>query len=147
MMTPAGHEHGRIAMRLGSLLDQHVRQHKLGVVYAAETGFLIARDPDTVRASDVTFVSQARLDVIGDVKSYLPLAPDLVGEVISPNDAFSDVEALAAGSSLVLLVDPDTCRLQACRASENIIVLGNKKTLVAEDVVPEWRLPITDLFD
>ena len=64
MMSPAGHEHGRVAMRLGSQLEQHVRGHQLGTVYAAETGFLIAREPDTVRAPDVAFVS-AQVEVIG----------------------------------------------------------------------------------
>ncbi len=47
-MTPAGHPHGRIAWPLA----QHVEERGLGTVYAAETGFLLARDPDTVRTPD-----------------------------------------------------------------------------------------------
>lgn len=51
-MSPAGHAHGRIAMRVGSLLYNYVDQNELGVVYAAETGFITSRNPDTVRAPD-----------------------------------------------------------------------------------------------
>ena len=151
MMSPAGHEHGRIAMRLGSLLEQHVRHGSLGAVYAAETGFLIARNPDTVRAPDVAFVSQTRLDKAGDVVGYLPLAPDLVAEVVSPDDSYSQVEEkslswLAAGTRMVLVVDPGTRTVHVYRAADNIVVLDQQGSLDADDVVAGWRLDITELF-
>ena len=57
MMLPTGGQHGRIAMRIGSALAEFVDRHGLGEVLAAETGFVLARDPDTVRAPDVTVVS------------------------------------------------------------------------------------------
>jgi Uma2 family endonuclease len=66
-MTPAGHEHGRIVVRLTWRLARFVEEPDLGVVYAAGTGFKIASDPHTVRAPDVAFVSQARLDEVGQV--------------------------------------------------------------------------------
>lgn len=83
IMSPAGGRHGRVAHNLALVLGQHVRQGNLGAVYAAETGFLIARNPDTVRAPDVAFVSRHRRQPIDDEAGYLALAPDLVGEVIS----------------------------------------------------------------
>ena len=89
-MTPAGFEHGRIAMRLGSLLEQHVRAHGLGVVCAAETGFLLSKDPDTVLAPDVAFVRQRHVEQLARVSGYADLAPDLVAEVISPSDRYTD---------------------------------------------------------
>ena len=48
-------------------------------------------DPDTVRAPDAAFVSQARLESMGDIPGYWPGAPDLVVEVVSPNDKSSEV--------------------------------------------------------
>ena len=57
-MTPAGHEHGRYTMRFSVPLGQHVDESNLGVVYAAETGFQLSTNPDTVRAPDVAFVSR-----------------------------------------------------------------------------------------
>lgn len=77
-MSPAGHKRGRIAMKVATPLDSHVTVNKLGAVYAAETGFLISSDPDTVRAPDVAFMSQKRLDEVGDVEGYWPGAPDSV---------------------------------------------------------------------
>ena len=55
-MAPAGHQHGRIAINVTTPLDQHVRAHGLGTVYAAETGFKLASNPDVVRAPDVAFI-------------------------------------------------------------------------------------------
>src|SRR3982751_5222344 len=71
-MAPASHEHGRIAINISTPLDQHTRANKLGRVYAAETGFKVASNPDTVRAPDVAFVSQERLDQVGNIKGYWP---------------------------------------------------------------------------
>src|SRR5947209_12887002 len=60
-MSPAGGEHGDVAMNIGGLLWAYVRPNRLGRVAAAETGFLIARDPDTVRAPDAAFISNERM--------------------------------------------------------------------------------------
>jgi len=91
-MPPPGHVHGRVAMKFGWRLAQHVETKNLGNVYAAETGFLLETDPDTVRAPDCAFVSRDRLAAIGDVEGYLPGAPDLAVEVISPGDTYTEVE-------------------------------------------------------
>ena len=56
---PAGFEHGIRAAKIGRYLDAYVERHKLGYVCGAETGFKIARNPDTVRAPDAAFVCQA----------------------------------------------------------------------------------------
>ena len=75
MMSPAGGRHGRIAGRLFLRIGNHVEQGKLGEVFAAETGYLLSQDPDTVRAPDVSFVSSERLGEFADYAGYLPLAP------------------------------------------------------------------------
>src|SRR5689334_7358508 len=90
-MAPTGLEHGDITHELGWLLGQHVRAHHLGKVYAAETGYLIATDPDTVRAPDVSFIRQERL-ITPTPRGYGPFAPDLVAEVISPGDSYLEVD-------------------------------------------------------
>lgn len=88
-MTPAGNVHGRIAMRVAWPLARYVEEKQLGAVYAAETGFRLADDPDTVRAPDVAFVGRKRLEAVGEVEGFWPGAPDLVVEVISPATATS----------------------------------------------------------
>ena len=151
MMSPAGGRHGRVAHNLGLILGSHVRSAELGVVYAAETGFLIQRDPDTVRAPDVAYVSHSRLEQIDDDTGYLPLVPDLVGEVISPSDTFVDVEEkafswLSAGARMVLLVEPGHRALHVYRATDNIVVLDETAEMDASDVVPGWRFAVRELF-
>ena len=93
MMSPAGGRHGFVAMRIGALLEPHVRSRKLGRVCAAETGFLLSTDPDTVRAPDVAFVNAEAIGKIDDLNGYLPVAPDLAVEVVSPSDTSTEVEA------------------------------------------------------
>ena len=85
-MPPAGAQHGAIATTLAFFLTTFVRCNDLGKVFAAETGFILARDPDTVRAPDVSFVASERLPEGGLPAHFLPLAPDLVAEVVSPSE-------------------------------------------------------------
>src|SRR5215217_8289743 len=49
-MNPAGNVHGRVTMCVAWRLARYVEENQLGTVYAAETGFSLASDPDTVRA-------------------------------------------------------------------------------------------------
>ena len=49
-MNPAGNVHGRITARIPWRLAQHVEENHFGTVYAAETGFRLSSDPNTVRA-------------------------------------------------------------------------------------------------
>ena len=150
MMSPAGFRHGRIAARLLSRISTFVETHGLGVALAAETGFLLRHEPDTVLAPDVAFVAQDRLGEFSDHAGYLPLAPDLVAEVISPNDRAGEVEAktrawLSFGVKVVLEVDPRTLTVHVYRSgghsatcSSGLVALG--------DVLPGFQLDVADLF-
>ena len=105
-MPPAGAEHGGVSIKIASRLNVYVEAHKLGAVFAAETGFWLRRDPDTVRAPDAAFLTQERLSEGRLPKGYFEGAPDLVVEVVSPNDTASEVQAkvedwLRAGARLV----------------------------------------------
>jgi hypothetical protein len=70
VMTPAGAEHGRVTATVGILLGAHVRETASGVTFGAETGFVLARDPDTVRAPDAAFVTKDHADAIGRTVKY-----------------------------------------------------------------------------
>ena len=150
-MAPAGNEHGSLAAIVTGFLIVYVRAHKLGKVYAAETGFKLADNPDTVRAPDVAFVSQKRLDEVGPVQGYWPGAPDLAAEVVSPNDLYTEVsekvaEWLRAGAKMVVVVNPRTEQVLVHAPNTDVKVLGLKDTLDGGDVVPGWQLLLTELF-
>ncbi len=61
IMSPAGSAHGSLALRIGARIQVHVEEHHLGVAFAAETGFKLESNPDTVLAPDVSFVGQDRI--------------------------------------------------------------------------------------
>jgi Uma2 family endonuclease len=150
MMSPAGGRHGRIALLIARRLGDHVEKHQLGETFAAETGFLLRTDPDTVRAPDVAFVSTQRLGDMADFPGYLPVAPDLVVEVVSPADRSSEVEEkcldwIAAGVSVVLVVDPQTRTIREYRSSQRIQVCA-EGWLELNDIIPGFRLDVGEIF-
>ena len=151
MMSPAGGRHGRIAARIGTLLGAHVHERKLGVVFAAETGFRIGENPDTVRAPDAAFVCQEKMATVEDETGFLPFAPDLAVEVISPSDAFASVEEKAfcwldAGTQTVLIVEPESKSLHVYKSRSDIVVLQSGDEFDASDVVAGWKLKVTEVF-
>lgn len=151
VMSPAGGRHGRVAHALGLLVGSHVKLQDLGAVYAAETGFLLARDPDTVRAPDVAFVSRSRAAPLDGEGGFVAVVPEFVGEVVSPRDSFSDVEEkvldwLAAGTRLVVVVDPATRTVHAHRAGGLVSVFREAEVLDAGDAVPGLVIPVAELF-
>lgn len=150
-MTPAGYQHGVLAAHIAALLDAHVRAHGLGSVTGAETGFQMASDPDTVRAPDAAFVTRERIEPTGLVEGFFPGAPDLAVEVLSPSDSYTEVEDkalawLAAGSRMVLVVDPRRRSVTVYRSPAAIRVLAGEEAIDGDDVVPGWQAPLAELF-
>ena len=150
-MAPAGKEHGSLAMRAGWRLGQHVETNRLGEAYAAETGFILARNPDTVRAPDVSFVRQEVVESIGPTRGFLPCAPDLAIEVTPPGDSYTEVqekvmEWLDAGCRMVVTVDPRRRTITVYRSRQDIEILTEEDTLSGGDVVAGWELPLSVLF-
>ena len=151
MMSPAGGRHGRLALKVSWLLNNHVMANDLGVVLAAETGFKISVDPDTVLAPDVAYVEGSRYSAIENEIGYLPLAPDLAIEVLSPNDRFSRVESkaiawLEAGCKLVLLLDPEAETVHAYRSRSQIDLFRKEEILDCSDVVAGWSIAVKEFF-
>jgi len=151
-MSPTGSKHGKVTARITVHLANHNHKDGLGEVYAAETGFKISFDPDTVRAPDVAFVSRERAEAIGDTEGFFPGAPDLAVEVVSPSDSYAEVEEkalawLEAGTRMVVVANPRKKTFTVYRSLTDIKVLTEKDTLSGEDVVPGWNLPVKGLFD
>ncbi len=150
-MAPASYRHGKIIINITLALGQHVRDHQLGDVYAAETGFKLTSNPDTVRAPDVAFVRRERVESVGDMEGYWPGAPDLAIEVISPHDLYTEVEEkviefLDAGAGMVLVVNPRKHTVTVYRALANISILTEEDTIDGEEVVPGWSLAVREVF-
>ncbi len=151
-MSPAGFEHGDIAGELGSRLRVYVRAKRLGTVPAAETGYRLRSNPDTVRAPDVSFVSKARVDKAGKTQGYFPGAPDLAVEVVSPDDTAAEVktnvnEYFDAGSKSVWIVYPDSREVVVFRSARESVVLSVQDTLDGGEVIPGFTCRVAELFE
>ena len=151
-MPPAGHEHGEIAGAIFAAIHTFVRQHKLGKVYAAETGFILSRDPDTVRAPDAAFVSAERAAQQKRREGFFDGAPDLAVEVVSPEDTAEEVEVkvleyLRVGTKLVWIANPRTRTITAYRTLDKVRVLTMNDTLDGNDVLPGFAAAIKDIFE
>ena len=77
-MAPAGGEHGGLAGKLHFRVSLFIHnEHLGGMTFIADTGFILRRDPDTVRAPDFAFIRPERLPDGPLPIGYVPIAPDL----------------------------------------------------------------------
>src|SRR5215210_1469462 len=150
-MNPAGNVRGRVTMNFAWRQAQYVDENQLGTVYAAETGFRLASDPDTVRAPDVAFVSRARVEMVGEVEGFWPEAPDLAVEVVSPGDSHTDVEEkvfgwLEAGAKMVVVINPRQRSATVYKSPSDISALAEADVLAGGDVLPGFELAVREIF-
>jgi len=151
-MTPPGFRHGEIIVRIAHLLREHVRPRRLGRVVCADPGFLLERNPDTVLAPDVAFVSYQRLPPGDSPTGYPALAPELVVEVMSPSDSPGDVQAkteawLSFGVDIVWLVDPSTRTVAVYEGGKPVRLLSETDRLSCESPLPELDGDIREFFE
>lgn len=151
-IAPAGARHGDATAALTVLLGQYVRANRLGRVLAAETGFRISRDPDTVRAPDVSFVSRERVPSDGPPEGYWELAPDLAVEVVSPNDTAAEVQSkvqmwLEVGVRLVWVVYPGTRSVVAYKSLRDISTFTAGDAISGDEIVPGFECKVSGIFD
>ncbi|MGE5192503.1 MAG: Uma2 family endonuclease [Deltaproteobacteria bacterium] len=150
-MSPADSGHGAFSMNLAAPLHQFVRAKKLGIVMAAETGFIIERDPDTVRAPDAAFIRHDRVAAAGVSVKFWVGAPDLAVETMSPTDTVYEVdqkvqEWLAAGTRLVWVINPQQQTVTVYGPDHTATILGVADTLDGADVVPGFQISVAEIF-
>ncbi len=152
-MSPASFGHGVFSNMIGHYLTVFVLQHRLGLVLGAETGYILRRDPDTVRAPDASFVSTATLTRVGrPARGYFPGGPDLAVEVLSSDDRPSYVDQktrdwFSAGTQAVWNIDPRKRTITVHRTPEDFTVLTEDDMLTGAPVLPGFQCPVKDIFD
>lgn len=152
-LAPAGWIHGNLAMALGAHLFRFAREHSLGQVTAAETGYMLA--PGTLLGPDVGFIAASRIPA-QPPEGYVPFAPDLAVEIISPGNTASEMgrkieKYIRHGTRLVWVVDPEAQRVDVYRPAEGqsarVEFIDIDGMLDGGDVLPGFSLPLKDLFD
>ncbi len=152
LMSPTGFSHGKYEIAFGQYVRDFVRSKKLGQVATGEVGIYIRHNPDTVRAADVAFISHERYARQEKKSGYLDVAPELVVEIMSPDDRWNDVtqklrEYFAIGVRLVWVADPATRTVYAYRSLTDVREFSQADTLPGDDVLPGFSVPIVDLFE
>ncbi len=150
-MSPAGYHHGRIAGNIFGSLWSFVKRNRLGHVYAAETGFLLSRNPDTVRAPDAAFVTAERAARQTQERGFFDGPPDLAVEVISPTETVDEVEAklidyLEAGARLVWLIYPRTQTITVYRSLTDVDILTAADRLDGGELLPGFATAVSEIF-
>jgi Uma2 family endonuclease len=142
---------GWIVGLIFELLTEFVRRENLGVVFGDGVGYIVTRNPDSVRGPDVSFVSAKRVAEVGIPNGNWPFAPDLAVEVFSPGDRRKRLQAkirdyLGGGSRLVWVVWPTTRSLTAYSVDGLVRTFGPNDELEGGDVLPGFRVRVADLF-
>ncbi len=150
-MVPGGEDHGIYGLAVGSYLYTYVIPQQLGRAFGADTGFVLSDDPPVVRVPDAAFVRAARLPADRDRSRSLRVVPDIVAEVISPNDRPGEVIAkvmlwLDAGAELVWPVDPGQKTVTVFDRDRAPRTLTIDHTLDGGEVLPGFKLPVRDIF-
>lgn len=149
-LSPTSLEHGRIELRLGAALLAYAEASGRGKAGGGEVGIYVRRAPDTVRAADALFISNERYARRGPSR-YLDVAPELVAEILSPDDRWSEVmakieEYLAAGVVVVWVVDPTLRHVLAYRSLTEVRRFAEGDVLADAEVLPGFALPVADLL-
>ena len=149
-MSPSGYWHAHILFLIGAKLQGYLEQNPIGMGFGGEGGFLISRDPDTVRAPDVAFVLRERVPEQFET-GYFPGSPDLAVEVISPRDASTEVAEkvamwLQAGTRVVWTVDPQRKRATIHELDHGDVVSRESAQLSCETLLPGLTIAVEEIL-
>lgn len=150
-MSPTGNIHGGVELNIGAALLTFVRTHDLGHVRVGEVGIYTQRNPDTIRAADVLFISHARYQQVNK-RGFFDIPPELVVEVLSPYDRWSTVtqklrEYFEIGVDLVWVADPEINIIYAYRSLTDVREFTEEDKLPGDDILPGFYVPVASLFD
>ncbi len=147
---PPGPRHGATASRLQRRLGTWAEEQGGGEVFAAETGFKLRSDPDTVRAPDISFVATQRLPAAGLPDDYLG-APDVAIEVLSPSDRQSAIaekiqDYLSAGCQQVWVVSIEMRTVTVYKTETDVSVYTAADTLDGDGPLAGFQFDVADIF-
>lgn len=148
-IVPGGYEHGDIMVTVAFHLRSYIENHPIGRIVGGETDFWLSEVD--MRAADVAFISNERLKTITEPKKYLPFAPDLAVEVVSPGDTASEIEQkvtlyLKAGARRVWVIYPDLKHVRVHYPDATSKTIPADGALDGEDILPGLRIAVVSLF-
>jgi len=149
-IPPTNYTQGEIETAVSTALKAYARETGRGRVMGGEVGIFIRHAPDTVRAADVLFISHERY-ARRQSGSYLDVPPELVVEIFSPDDSWSEVmeklnDYFSAGVDVVWVLDPRRREVFSYRSLTEVQRFGEGQVLTEEEILPGFALPVSELF-
>lgn len=149
-MRPTGWRHGSHESNFDRLLAAFVNENNLGKVLVSEVGLYTRRNPDTVRGADVIFISNERLAQVKSA-SFLDVAPELIVEVMSPDDRWTEVkqklkEYFSIGVNAVWVADPSDKTVSVYRSLTEVNIFSEDDSLTGDDILPGFSVSVASLF-
>lgn len=150
-ITPTGGEHGFVEFfTLGRLLGNFVAEQDIGWLLGGEVGIYTRRDPDTIRGADIVFLSRERAPK-GPPKGYLEVAPELIIEIVSPGNTWTDMrrkidEYFDAGVDRVWIVEPETKSVLVYKDSTTIEKYEAGDVLAGDGDLEGFEISVDDIF-
>ena len=151
-MPPPKLRHGKVCLRIGTLLTIHSDANHLGHVFGNDSGIITEQDPDTVRGADVSFYSYAKLPENVSLDAYGSIAPDAVFEVLSPSDRWRDTlkkvpEYLLLGTPAFYVVDPERSQVRCYYPDRPEEILSTADEFVGTGPLGGFRVPVAKFFE
>jgi Uma2 family endonuclease len=144
--------HGQVVFNLAFLLKTYLKQHDIGRAWGAESGLITSRGPDSVRGMDAAFCSYARWPKGESQKGYSQFVPELVIEVLSPDDRWPRVlrkitEYLETGVLVACTVDPELKTVQIHKDVASSRVLRTEDVFELPEILPGFVCRVSELFE
>ncbi len=149
-IMPPGGRHGAIAVVLAMLLRLWTQKSAGGYV-GVEAGYILSRNPDTVRGPDVSYIRADRLPASGIPEGFWTLAPDLAVEIVSPSETANEVrekvrDFLQAGTPIVWTIYPRTQEVVVHTADGLARTYSGEDILEHPNTLPGFSCKVVELF-
>ena len=154
-LPPANDQHGEISVNIGTAFNIYSRRRGVGRT-RVETGYQLEQNPDTVRGPDVSLVLLPRGTSVALTGRFVPGAPDIAVEVVSPSNTTTEMERkvgeyLAAGAQRVWVVYPSTAGALSSvviyRSDGAVQTFTGEEVITDEELLPGFSLPLSEIFD
>jgi Uma2 family endonuclease len=144
--------HGEVAVNVSTAFKLYARKHREWGVASNDPGTKLTHAPDTLRGPDVALYHRERRPTGKGAQGWMEGSPEVVVEVRSDSESMTSLlrkthEYFRSGALLVLLLDPDSEELIVARPPDHFSVLTTADTFEAEDVLPEFTCPVSELFE
>lgn len=148
-LSPPTPEHGNCVLNLGKALATYAQKEESG--YACfELGFLLERDPDTLRFPAVSYFTLGPRFAETD-NVYTTTRPQLVVEIASTSDRRRGLDERVAewlkwGVKMVWVLDPNTRQAHSFESHRSGLRLHEEQTLIGATVLWGFAVTVGDLF-